>query len=219
MAHPYVIVAGPIGAGKSTFSTKVAHELDLNLFLEPAADGENGNPFLERFYDQASRQRWAFASQVFFVTEAIRQQHQIAMLERGSIQDRSTFEHLGVFAAELERQGSLDPQEAAQLRRLVDAAISSLPKPDLLVYLQASPTFLADRIRERGRDYEIAMLDTNPQYLLDHCAAYDPWIEQFDACPVLKLRPSEIADWSGYDLAALVMDELTTLNRRKLIEV
>lgn len=194
MASPHLLVAGPIGAGKSTLTTRLAEALGYQPFLEPAAER---NPFLEAFYGELRRFRSgeihraasAFHVQVFFLADALAQQSQIAGLPGGAIQDRSPYEHLGVFVAQLAAEGHLTPEEVQVLHDMAATTLSHLPTPDLLVRLHAPVDVLAERIRRRGRDYE---QDMDPAYLANHADRYERWMRHFDACPVLHLDVSSL---------------------------
>ena len=206
MATPHLLVAGPIGAGKSTLATRLSDLLGYQAYLEPAAER---NPFLERMYDELrahaagelDRAASAFHVQVFFLTDALAQASDIAALNIGAVQDRSPFEHLGIFVAQLHADGHLTADEVDVLHRLAQTTLRHLPKPDLMVRLHAPVEVLTERIRARGRTYE---QDMDPRYLASHAAAYDKWMDHFDACPVLHLDVSEMDPRVEEDLDLVV---------------
>jgi deoxyadenosine/deoxycytidine kinase len=181
--RPHILVAGPVGVGKSTTARALSEALGLPLFLESAADL---NPYLERFYTDMSR--WALPSQMFFILESLDQARQIAESRAGAIQDRSVWEHLGIFIASLHVNGHLSDSD---VRLLADAArlgLHGLPTPDLLLYLHAPQQTIEERIRGRGRSYEQRI---DPEYLRTHIANYQQWVPSFDVCPVLSFDTSD----------------------------
>lgn len=206
MARPHILVAGPIGAGKSTLTTHLADALGYPAFLEPAAER---NPFLQAMYSELrrvhagelDRARSAFHVQVFFLTDALGQHSEIAALDGGAVQDRSPYEHLGIFVSHLAADGHLTPDEVAVLHEMAHTTLRHLPKPDLLVRLHAPVSVLKERIRNRGRDYEQDMGD---DYLTSHAGSYERWMGQFDACQVLHVDVSELDTRSDDGLSLVI---------------
>ena len=179
MASPYVSIAGPIGAGKSTLAEALAEHAGWQVFLESA--GER-NPFLADFY--GDRPRWAFHSQSFFLLEAARQQQLIGHLEGGAIQDRSLWEHLEIFGRSLRDEGSLSAREHELLSSLAEASLVGLPELDLLILINGEAEDLHQRIARRGREYEEAL---DVAELERMSARYHRWGQEWTRCPVLHL--------------------------------
>jgi deoxyadenosine/deoxycytidine kinase len=196
MERPYLIVAGPPGVGKSTLTQALAKELDMDCFLE--SDTSNNN-FLARFYSDMGR--WAFHSQSFFLAEALRQQQLIASSTRGAVQDRSVWEHIGIFATNLCVSGHLSADEFKLLHSLADSVGAYLPRPTLLLYACAPRDVLLERIASRGRKYEQGM---DPEYLLNLCRNYQRWSSEWELSPILELNAADIDFRQADDLAAVI---------------
>lgn len=195
MASPYISIAGPVGAGKSTLAQALAQELGYQVFLE--SDGQ-GNHFLKRFYDEP--RRWALASQLHFALEALEQQKAIGHCHGGAIQDRSVDETVSVFARPLAEKGLFAADELELIERVARLA-SSLKKPDLLISLEATPELLCQRIQGRGRSYESGW--TIP-VLEDHCQCCQAFAQQWSYSPLLALDSASFNPTSPSDLQAII---------------
>ena len=198
----YLVLAGNIGAGKSTLVSLLAEKLDFAPYYEPVAE----NPFLKDFY--ADMKRWAFHSQVFFLTSRAKGHRDLVADPRSVVQDRSLYEDAEVFARNLFVQGSMGAEEWATYQELYRTLASILPPPDLVIYIRASVTTLRNRIAKRGRDFETNIPDA---YLQGLNALYEEWIQSFTLAPVLTI-PGDRLDFvdDSHDLDCIV----NTVRRR-----
>jgi len=198
----YVVLAGNIGAGKSTLVQLICERLGWEPYYEPVAE----NPYLADFY--ADMRRWAFHSQVFFLTYRARAHRALMDIPRSVVQDRSFYEDAEVFARALHRQGAMSDREWDTYTGLYRTLTTLLTPPDLVVYLRASVPTLRRRIEQRGRDFEARITDS---YLDGLNALYEEWIAGFHLAPVLAV-PSDRLDFvkDSRDLEAIV----TTVRKR-----
>lgn len=191
MAKYFVLVAGNIGAGKTSLTERLGEHLDWEAAYESVVD----NPYLSDFY-QDMRQ-WAFHLQVFFLGHRAEQHLALARAPNSAIIDRSIYEDAEIFARAALKLGTITERDYYTYRKIFDLVIATLPSPDLLLYLRTPVSVLMERIRARGRDMEKG-ITTDYLNLLD--SFYEEWIARFDLCPVLKIppvktKPPEVLDF------------------------
>lgn len=182
-ARFFIAIAGNIGAGKSTLTALLARRLGWTPFFEAVDD----NPYLADFYQDMPR--WAFHSQIYFLSRRLRHHRDLLNQPTSVVQDRTVYEDAEVFARNLYEQGALSAREYHSYRELYEVLTSLLPPPDLVVYLRASVDTLLRHITQRGRDFE---RDISPAYLSRLNALYEDWIRDFTLCPVLVLPADEL---------------------------
>lgn len=192
----YVVLAGNIGAGKSTLVRMMCERLGWEPYYEPVTE----NPYLEEFY--RDMKRWAFHSQVFFLTYRARAHRALMDVPRPVVQDRSFYEDAEVFARALHRQGAMSDRDWDTYRGLYRTLTSLLAPPDLVVYLRASVPTLQRRIAQRARAFEASISDA---YLDGLNALYEEWIGGFTLAPTL-IVPSDRLDFvkDSKDLATIL---------------
>ncbi len=148
----HIAIAGNIGSGKTTLATMLAGHYGWIPRFEPVID----NPYLEDYYRDISR--WAFNVEVFFLKERFKN---ILIIRREkdktSIQDRSIFEGVYVFAANNYAQGQLSDRDYETYMELFRHMTTIAQYPDMLIYLRASMEHLVANIQKRGREYEQAI--------------------------------------------------------------
>ncbi len=179
----FVAVAGNIGVGKSTLTRL----LEQRLGWEPFYEAVNDNPYLADFY--GDMERWAFHSQIFFLSRRLQHHRRILDHPASAIQDRSVYEDAEVFARNLHLQGMMNERDYAAYCELYGAVTAFMPPPDLIVYLRATVDTLTQRIAQRGREYERAI---TPDYLHQLNTLYDKWVMGFNLCPVLTIPADNI---------------------------
>ena len=148
MAKHLVLVAGNIGAGKTSLTERLGTRLGWHTAFESVAD----NPYLADFY--ADMRSWSFHLQIFFLGHRAHQHLDMAAMPQSVIIDRSIYEDANIFARALHHLGNLNERDYLAYRRLFDLVVSNLPAPDLLIYLKAPVPVLMERIRRRGRQIE-----------------------------------------------------------------
>ncbi len=185
MSRKYVVVAGNIGAGKSTLVNLLAEHLGFIAYFEPVQE----NPFLKDFY--TDMRRWAFQSQLFFLSHRATMHRNLSVDPHSVVQDRSLYEDAEVFAKNLFRQGILEPREWKVYQSLYATLAEILPHPSLVIYIRASVPTLRARIAQRGRDFESSITDS---YLLGLNDLYEEWISSFTLSPILTI-PGDSLDF------------------------
>ncbi len=185
MTNHLVLVAGNIGAGKTSLTERLGARLGWQTAYESVAD----NPYLADFY--ANMQQWSFHLQVFFLGHRAEQHIKLATGPGSTIADRSIYEDAHIFARALHHMGNLSERDYYAYRRVFRLITEQLPRPDLLLYLECPVAVLMARIRQRGRAAEAGI---SAEYLSLLESFYDEWLANFDLCPVLTI-PSQNLDF------------------------
>ncbi len=203
----YLVLAGNIGAGKSTLVGLLADRLGFKPYYEPVAE----NPYLADFY--ADMRRWAFNSQIFFLTHRVMSHRKLMDDPWSVVQDRSIYEDAMVFARNLYEQGNMEKRDWESYQELYNTLIELLPPPDLVVYIKASVPTLKKRIAKRGREFEASIPDS---YLSGLNKLYKEWIESFELAPVLVI-PGDRLDFvaESKDLEAIISSVKERLRDRQ----
>jgi len=183
MIKRMVVVAGNIGVGKTSLTERLGSRLDWHSAFESVSD----NPYLADFYKNMSA--WSFHLQVFFLGHRAQQYLDLASEAQSAILDRSIYEDAHIFARALHHMGNLDERDYLAYRRVFDLVVSRLPPPDLLIYLKAPVSVLANRIQQRGRVIESGI---TADYLALLDSFYEDWLKSFDICPVLTIRSDNL---------------------------
>ncbi len=188
-----ITVAGTVGVGKSTLTTALADRLGFRTSMEKV----DNNPYLEKFYQDF--ERWSFHLQIYFLAERFKEQKAIVEAGGGFVQDRSIYEDTGIFAKMHADQGTMSKTDYETYTSLFEAMVMTpyFPHPDVLIYLEGNLSSILNRIRLRGREMEI---QTDVSYWEHMHERYAKWIEEFDACPVLRLN---IDEYDATDEASL----------------
>jgi deoxyadenosine/deoxycytidine kinase len=179
----YIAVAGNIGAGKSSFVEWLGARYDVDVLPEP----NEANPFLQLFYDDMKR--WAFHSQMFFLSQKIAVQQTIEHAERPIIQDRCIWEDAEIFAGHLAQSGVMSADEYRTYRDIFDTMANHLRKPDLLIYLRCPVPTLRKRIKQRGRSMEKGL---KVRYLTDLHDLYERWVADWTLSPALVIPTDRV---------------------------
>ncbi len=183
MIKRFVAIAGNIGVGKSTLTGLLSSRLGWEPFYEAVSD----NPYLADFYQDMPR--YAFHSQVFFLSRRLRHHRRLLDFPGSVVQDRTVYEDAEIFARALYEQGHILPRDYQTYRELYEVLTLFLPPPDLVVYLRASTPTLLQRITYRGRAFE---RNIEPEYLEHLGALYESWLEEFAICPVLTIPTDDL---------------------------
>jgi deoxyguanosine kinase len=182
--YKYVVVEGPIGVGKTTLARKIAEGFGAQTLLELPQE----NPFLEKFYRDSAR--YALPAQMFFLFQRMNQLRDLAQTDLFNAPVVSDFllDKDPIFAGL-----TLADDELNLYRQLYDHLRPQAPLPDLVIYLQAQPETLIERVRKRGVPMEAGISET---YLYRLCESYSRFFYHYDKAPLLivnneRLNPLE----------------------------
>jgi deoxyadenosine/deoxycytidine kinase len=176
----FIAVEGPIGVGKTTLAKKLAASFNYQTLLENAEE----NPFLEKFY--RNRSQAALATQLFFLFQRTQQIHDMRQAD--------IFEPVRVADFLIEKDPlfarvNLERDEFKLYQKVYQQMTIDAPKPDLVIYLQASTDILLSRIDNRGLAFEQAI---ERDYLERLNEVYSEFFLYYDGAPLLIVNASEI---------------------------
>jgi len=199
MIKRFIAIAGNIGVGKSTLTGLLSERLGWEPFYEAVSD----NPYLADFYQDMPR--YAFHSQIFFLSRRLRHHRRLLDFPGSVVQDRTVYEDAEVFARALFQQGHILPRDYHTYRELYDVLTLFLPPPDLVVYLRASVPTLLQRIAYRGRAFE---QNISVEYLEHLNTLYESWLTAFSICPVLTVPADRLDFVHDSSHLELILDKI-----------
>jgi len=172
-------VEGPIGVGKTTFVELLARKFDAHKVLEDV-----DNPFLKEFYQDHPGA--AFQAQLFFLLSRYRQHQELSQRDLFSQITLSDyiFPKDKIFA-----YLNLDDSELMIYDKLYSLLEAQVPKPDLVIFLQASTDRLVARINKRRRGYETGISEA---YINEVNKAYNYFFFHYTQAPLLVIDTSDI---------------------------
>jgi len=174
-----IAVEGPIGVGKTSFVELLAERIEAHKVLEDV-----NNPFLSDFY--LDRPGAAFQTQLFFLLLRYQQLQQLAqrdLFNQVTVTD-FIFPKDKIFA-----YLNLEDSELLIYDKLYEMLEAQVPKPDLVIYLQARTSTLVERIRGRARDIE---KEISEAYVNEVNKAYNYFFFNYNQTPLLVIDTSAI---------------------------
>ena len=176
----YLVVEGPIGAGKTSLARRLGPRLSAELLLEQPQN----NPFIARFYQDMAR--YALPAQLFFLFQRARM---IEPLKQPDLFARPTVADFLLDKDLLFARVTLSGDEFALYQKIYEALRPQAPLPDLVVYLQAQPTVLAERVRRRAASFERGLSE---EYLALLADSYARFFYHYSAAPVLTVNSENL---------------------------
>ena len=202
MRYKFVVIEGNIGAGKTTLATMLAKDYNARLVLENFKE----NPFLPKFYKDPEKH--AFPLELFFMAERY---HQLKKQKEQDLFQPFAIADYFFVKSKLFAQNNLQKDEQQLFNSLFNIMSSSLPKPDLLVYLYADVSRLQLNIKKRGRSFEQKITNGYLQNIQDR---YLDYLRKQTYFPVLLLDISNVdfkEDTKVYEAISILLDKTYTL--------
>lgn len=176
----FVAVEGPIGVGKTALAKRLATTFNYSVLLEQAEE----NPFLERFYQDLPGA--ALPTQLYFLFQRVRQMQD---LRQGDMFKPLRIADFLIEKDPLFAQVTLDDDELRLYQNVYDQLRIDSPTPDLVIYLQAPPEILLERVNRRGVAMEKYI---DKRYLSALNEAYQQFFHFYEDAPLLIVNAAEI---------------------------
>lgn len=212
-----IVIGGMIGGGKSSLAKIIGEHFNTEVFYESVDD----NPILPLFYtasdEEIKAKRYPFLLQLHFLDTRFRSIKQ-ALSDNNNVLDRSIYEdwYFSKVNKDLGRISELEFSLYESLLNNMMEELNGMPKkaPDLMVYLSGSFETFLDRIKKRGRGYELD--DDLRSYYYELWKGYDDWVtNKYDASEILVLNIDEIDYVNNEEDRKKVID-LVTAKLRKI---
>ena len=195
----FLAIEGAIGVGKTSLAKIIAERWNA-MFIE---ENFEENPFLEKFYQ--NKQAYAFQTQLFFLLDRLKQLQHSALqsdLFHDLLVSDFTYDKDQIFAAQ-----NLSESEYAMYDQVAKALNHDIPRPDLVVYLQASVPTLLKRIHGRGRTMEKTIEGSYLSGLMDR---FDRHFWNYPYAPVLIINTDNIDFVHNENHLQLVLDAIAS---------
>jgi len=176
----FIAVEGPVGVGKTTLAKRLAETFNYQALLEKVEE----NPFLERFY--RNRRQTALATQLFFLFQRVQQ---IQDMRQSDIFEPVRVTDFLIEKDPLFARVNLDPDEYRLYEKVFRQLTIDAPRPDLVIYLQASTDVLLSRIENRGVTFEQHI---SREYLESLNEVYSEFFLYYDGAPLLIVNAGAI---------------------------
>ena len=178
--YRYIVVEGPIGAGKTTLARKLAEVAEATTLLEdPGA-----NPFLLKFYQDNAR--YALPTQLFFLFQRV---NQVRDLGQADMFRQATVADFILDKDPLFARLTLNDDELNLYQQIYNSIKPQSATPDLVIYLQAPTEVLVERVKRRGLAYEQTISE---DYLLKLAETYARFFYQYEDAPVLIVNSEHL---------------------------
>jgi len=201
--YRHIVIEGPIGVGKTSLARLIAQRFQAEVLLEKPDD----NPFLEKFYQEPAR--YALPTQLFFLFQRIGQLRDLTQ--------RDFFENMVIsdFLLEKDRMFAsltLDEEELKLYQQIYQHQSPQTSTPDLVIYLQASPQALIERVQKRATPYEANITEA---YLSQLSDAYSRFFYHYDDAPLLIVNTEHLNPIDHAEDFDLLLNQIEGMKGRR----
>ncbi|MBT2639636.1 MULTISPECIES: deoxynucleoside kinase [unclassified Bacillus (in: firmicutes)] len=208
---PFITVEGPIGIGKTSLARAISERFQFALLKEIVDE----NPFLGKFYDNI--EEWSFQTEMFFLCNRYKQLGDIN--EHYLSKDMSVVADYHIMKNLIFAQRTLNEQEYKKYLDIYQILTKDMPKPNVIIYLNASLDTLLKRIKMRGREVE---KNISPLYLEQLSLDYEQAMLQFEKdhpeIPVLRFSGDDLDFVKNEEDLQLIIDQLTASLRKRSVQ-
>ena len=199
----FIVVEGPIGVGKTTLAAKLARTFNCKTMLENFVD----NPFLKKFYQDPKK--YALPTQLYFLLKRSQQyvDYKLKRTVESCIVSDYFLEKDKLFAKTI-----LDTDELDLYTKIYNNLGLKSLKPDLIIYLQASPDTLLTRIKSRSISYEQGITNN---YINDIVDAYTNYFHEYKESPLLIINTSNVNINKSHDYTMLTNEIRKNIKGKK----
>jgi deoxyadenosine/deoxycytidine kinase len=176
MSGKMIVLAGNVGAGKSTYTRILAEKMNFVPYYESVDD----NPFLEDFY--YNQKQWSYHLQTYFLFHRFKSIKAIIESGKNAILDRTIYEDAEIFAKNLHLTGKMTDKEYSAYRDIFYTMLEFIKKPHLTIYIDTNVETIKNRIAKRGREMEMQVPEEygNENDIVEHENFVDELIEQIE---------------------------------------
>ena len=199
----YIVVEGPIGAGKTSLARQLAHHIDGRELLERPEE----NPFLARFYEDMAR--YALPTQLTFLFQRVDQLRDVGQFD---LFHRATVADFLLDKDPLFARLNLTDAEYALYQKVYSQLRLEAPAPDLVIYLQAPVETLIERVHRRGIHFERTI---SAHYLARLADAYSRYFYQYEAAPLMIINSERLNFVDNPDHFDLLRDRIDGMRGRR----
>ncbi len=179
--YRYIVVEGPIGAGKTSLARALSAHFQTRLLLEDAEE----NPFLPKFY--RDMRRYALPTQLFFLFQRSQQLQELA--QEDLFANKVTVSDFMLDKDPIFAKLTLTDDEYLLYQQIYRQLEPQVPQPDLLIYLQAAPEVLIERVKKRGLAFEKSISEN---YLGDLAQSYSRFFYNYTGAPLLIINSENL---------------------------
>lgn len=201
--YRHIVIEGPIGVGKTSLTKRIAERFAARALLEDAET----NPFLARFYRDGAR--YALPTQLFFLFQRVNQLRELAqhdLFENAVIAD-FLLEKDPLFA-----RLTLADDELLLYQQIFDSLKPQAPTPDLVIYLQANPDTLIERVQQRGNPIEAPITEG---YLRSLADSYSRFFYHYDDAPLLIINTEHLNPLDRDEDLAILLEHIHSMRGRR----